>query len=134
MKADFVTRTVWLLLPNVSTSLVRKLRRLYTRAIRAFLICLEENKGTIKETYHELRSNKRVSQLSAKMLNQASQEAFVWYALKRKERFLTDQRIRKWAKWAERQSIAILNSLPGLPRVISHSGYLKGWPGKTHGQ
>jgi len=134
MKTDFVTRTVWLRLPNISTNLVRKLRRIYTRAINAFLISLEEHKRTIKETYHELRNNKWFSRLSAKMLNQASQEAFVWFNIRRKERFLTDQGIQKWAKWAKKQGIANFDPLQSLPRIISHSNYLKGWPGKNHGQ
>ena len=93
MKTDFVTRTVWLHLPKISPNLIRKLRRIYTRAINVFLVGLEENKGSIKETYHELRNNEWFSQLSAKMLNQASQEAFVWFNLRRKEKFLTDQEI-----------------------------------------
>ncbi|MFX1343389.1 MAG: IS200/IS605 family accessory protein TnpB-related protein [Promethearchaeota archaeon] len=134
MKTDFVTRTVWLRLPNISTNLVRKLRRQYTRAINAFLIGLEEKKGTIKEIYHKLRSNEWFSQLSAKMLNQASKEALVWFNLRRRERFLTDQKIQKWAKWAKKQGIPNFRPLRSFPRLVSHSDYLKGWPGKKRGQ
>lgn len=134
LKITLVTRTVWLRLPDVSTNLVRKLRRLYTGAIKAFFKGLEENTGTIKDIYHELRNNERFLPLSSKMLNQASQEAFVWYNQRRKERFLTDKRLQNWTKWAQKQGIDHFDSLHGLPRLISYSDYLKGWPGKKHGQ
>ena len=83
---ESVTRSVWLYLPEVTSNIVFRLRRLYTRAIRRFITRLQEGNCTEKEIYHELRKHTSFAQLPARMLDRAGREAYQWlsYCLKQK--------------------------------------------------
>jgi IS605 OrfB family transposase len=131
---EFVTRTVWLSLPEVNPDVVYRLRRLYTRAIRRFIIRFQEENCTEKEIYHELRKQLTFSQLPARMLDRAGREAYQWLSHWKKERTLTDELLKSWVKWASNKGIDLRILQPGLNRIISYSGNLKGYPGSHRGQ
>lgn len=131
---ESVTRTVWLSLPEVNPAVVYRLRRLYTRAIRRFIIRLQEENCSEKDIYHELRKHTTFSQLPARMLDRAGREAYQWFSHWKKERFLTDEKLKSWAKWALNEGLEVLIPQSGRNRIISYSGNLKGWPGSYRGQ
>jgi hypothetical protein len=126
---ESVTRTVWLKLPEVTSDVVFRLKRLYTRAIRRFIISLKEGNCTEKEIYHELRKHSTFAQLPTRMLDRAGREAYQWVSYWRKERFLTNELLKNWAKWASKNGIDLPEPLMGQNRIVSYSGNLKGWPG-----
>ncbi len=68
------------------------------------------------------------------MLDRAGREAYQWFSYWRKERFLTNELLKNWAKWASKNGIAFPEPLMGQNRIVSYSGNLKGWPGSQRGQ
>ncbi len=131
---ESVTRTVWLSLPEVTTNVVYRLRRLYTRAIRRFINLLQEGNCTEKEIYHELRKHPTFAQLPARMLDRAGREAYQWLSYWKKERVLTYEILKSWTRWTSKKCIDLPEPLPGLNRIVSYSDNLKGWPGSQRGQ
>jgi IS605 OrfB family transposase len=68
------------------------------------------------------------------MLDRAGREAYQWVSYLQKERFLTNELLKNWAKWASKKGIDLPEPLPGQNRIVSYSGNLKGWPGSQRGQ
>lgn len=129
----FITRTIWLRLPEISPNLVYRLRRLYTSAMKQFLNRFKKGES-VKQIYNDLRNHPKYSQLPANMLDRAGRESYFWYSKIQKERILTNKTLHRWVNWAQRRGVHLPNPQPGNSRLLSHSEYLKGSPGSQRGQ
>lgn len=129
-----VIRTVWVRLPHVSPDHVRRLRRLYTKAINHYLRALQKGNRTVKQLYHEMRATPNFSKLPAPMLDRAGREAATWHYWRHQRSYLTETKLQSWKTWAQRQNITVPKLKPGPPRRTSYPTYLRGYPGSRRGQ
>ncbi len=133
LRQTTVIRNIWLKLPEVSPILVRRLRRLYTQSMKQFLNRFKKGEST-KQIYNDLRNHPKYSQLPANMLDRAGREAYFWYSKRQKERVITNNTFNSWSNWAKRRGIHHPIPKFGNSRIVSHSKYLKGYPGSQRGQ
>lgn len=130
-----VVKTVWIHLPQVNPDKVRRLRRLYTKAVEYVFHILQQEKGvTEKQLYHRLRKDPRFTQLPAIMVDRAGREAAVWLFWRRRGSQITPGAFESWVEWAKERNLSLPELKSGETQLTIYEDYLKGWPGSKHGQ